>query len=220
MDDSRQPTPEEKKCKKRNLILVLAIFTVLGAISFILTEAPQLFEKEDDSPKSMYSDSLHSYTFYPTDLNLDVTADAEYMEQDRQIYYKKGPVSVAIIPEELADYNDAVLFFVEYFATVIDGDTETYNTFFTENYYRTNKPYTVFAPQMLYDILIEQLVEERQQDGGNRWTFRVEYKIHRNDGTFRNDMESDSVRTLYYVLEGDPMGVVKIDAISRNLTVQ
>lgn len=220
MDDSRKPSPEEKKRKKRNLIIVLVMFTLLGAISFILTEAPQLFEKKDDSPKSMYSDRLHSYTFYPTDLNLDVTADAEYMEKDRQIYYKKGPVSVAVRPEELADYNDAVLFFVEYFATVIDGDTETYNRFFSENYYRTGKPYVEFAPQMLYDILIEELMEEKRQDGGNRWTFRVEYKIHRNDGTFRNDMESDAVRPLFYVLEGDPTGDVKIDAISRNLTIQ
>ncbi len=220
MDEKKTPTLEEKKRKKRNLIIALIIFTILGAISFILTEVPQLFEKKDNAPTSMYSDKLHSYTFYPTNLDLDVTADEEYMELDRRIHYKKGAVTVAVMPEDLATYNDAVLFFVEYFATVIDGDTETYNTFFTDRYYETNKPYTIFAPQMLYDITVEQLIEEERANGGFCWVFRVDYKIHKNDGTFRNDMESDSIRTLYYQLEEDAQGDVKIDAITRYLNVQ
>ena len=71
-----------------------------------------------------------------------------------------------------------------------------------------------FAPQMLYDIRIEMLSNDPQNDGTVLYAFNVEYKIHRNDGTFRNDIDSDASKKLYFELYEDTEGLVRIDRIT------
>lgn len=208
------PKLDKKKKKKRMLIGIL-IVTILGAVSYVLLENPQIFEaKKDSAPTSMYSDKLYSYVFYPSDYNLDVTADETYMGYDRLLHYKSGSVTIDVSAEDAVGYNDAVAFFVDYFDTVIAGDADTYNTYFTDKYYESAKPYGRFAPQMIYDILIEQLSEKTTDEGITTWGFNVSYKIHRNDGSFRNDLPSDASKKLYFELLGDKSGSVKIDRIT------
>ncbi len=205
----------DKKKKKKRMLIGLLIIMVLAVISYILLENPQIFEgKKDSSPTSMYSDKLYSYVFYPSDYDLDVTADETYMGYDRLIHYKSGNVTIDVSEEDAADYNHAVAFFVEYFETVIAGDAETYNAYFTDQYYKSADPYSRFAPQMLYDILIEQLSENTTDDGTTVWGFNVSYKIHRNDGSFRNDLPSDASKKLYFELVGDKSGNVLINRIT------
>ncbi len=206
------------KSKKRDKTIVAVIFAlcIIVAVCYILIEYTDIFaKKENDSPTSMYSDKLYSYVFYPTNFDLDVTADAIYMGLDRQIYYKNGGLSYSV-SENDSDISPVVRFFVEYFKTVIAGDTETYNTYFTDSYYKTNKPYVQFAPQMLYNIEVEELGFTASSDGTTRYSFYVTYMIHRNDGTFRNDIESDASKTLYYELIEYADGTVKIDMIDRH----
>ena len=207
---------DAKKQKKRKMLIGIIVVTLLGAVSWILLENPQIFERntKSEKPTSMYSDTLYSYSFYPTDYDLDPTKDERYMQYDRYVYYKNGAVSQAILEGEEEAYGPAVKFFTDYFKTVIAGDAETYNTYFTERYYEDYEPYVQFAPQMLYNIQVEQLSEVMNNDGTSEWTFNVTYMIHRNDGTFRNDLDSDSSKKLFFELIGYPDGTVKIDNIS------
>ena len=209
-------TPDAaKKKKKKRLIIVLCAVTLLAAVSWVLTTFPDLFagRKTNSGVTTMYSDRNISYIFYDSDYDLDPFADETYMQYDRLVHYTNGAVSVGLTEAEAVDYNDAVRFFVKYFETAVAGDAETYNTFFTEKYYRDNKPYDRFAPQMIYDIWVEQLSENVRSDGTTVWTFNVAYKIYRNDGTFRNDIPSDGSKTLLFTLVGNGAGNVKIDAI-------
>ncbi len=207
---------DAKQQKKRKMLIGIIVVTLLGAMSWVLLENPQIFERDTKSekPTSMYSDTLYSYNFYPTDYDLDPTQDERYMQYDRYIYYKNGAVSQAILEGEENDYGPAVKFFTDYFKTVIAGDAETYNTYFTDRYYEDYDPYIQFAPQMLYNIQVEQLSEKSNNDGTSNWTFNVTYMIHRNDGTFRNDLDSDSSKKLCFELIGYPDGTVKIDNIT------
>ncbi len=205
-----------KKKKKRRMLIGIIVVALLGVVSYILLENPQIFEIKSSTNKvtSMYSDKLYSYNFYPTDYDLNPEEDELYMQYDRYVYYKNGNVSQAVLEGEESNYGPAVEFFTEYFKTVIAGDAETYNTYFTDHYYETNSPYDRFAPQMLYNIEVEQLSETMNEDGTTVWTFNVTYMIHRNDGTFRNDLDSDSSKKLYFELIGYPDGTVKIDRIT------
>ena len=135
------------------------------------------------------------------------------MGLNRYLYYTNGPETIAVTDGDYAQYGATVAFFGQYFETVIAGDTDTYNTYFTEHYYETNAPHERFAPQMLYNLNVTKLWEELEDDTVTRYAFDVTYMIHRNDGTFRNDIDSDSSKTLYFELveEND---VVKIDRIT------
>lgn len=164
-------------------------------------------------PTSRYSNRLVSYAFYPSDYDLDVTTVDEYMQLDRLLHYKNGALTLGLTKEDLSGTNDAVKFFSEYFETVIKGDYETYNSFFTDKYYQTEDPYISFAPQMIYNIEIEQLSESPQSDGSTNWIFYVSYMIYRNDGSFRNDIPSDAIRKLRYELIENHDGQIMIDRI-------
>lgn len=215
MQTEEAKTTDTKKIRKKRMIIAILIICVLAVISYVLLENPQIFERtEKQKATSMYSDELYSYIFYPSDYNLDVTADEWYMQLDRSVHYKNGAVTVMVYEEDLISYNDAVKFFVDYFETVVAGDAETYNTYFTDNYYESYEPYERFAPQMIYDIEVEQLSETSNEDGTTNWSFNVKYKIYRNDGTFRNDLPSDASKKLLFELIGDREGNVKIDNIS------
>ena len=212
MNHTEKNTADIKKIKKKRMIIALIIVSVLGIISYVILENPEIFEKkESKKATSMYSDKLYSYIFHKCEDDFDVTSDEWYMQLDRSLHYKSGNVSVMVLDEELGDYNNAVKFFKEYFDTVIAGDEDTYNTYFTDRYFEDNKPYVSFAPQMIYDIEVEQLSEKSNEDGTMNWSFNVKYKIHKNNGTFRNDLDSDSAKTLYYELIADRDGNVKID---------
>ncbi len=201
--------------RKRNMLIGLCVATVLGVVSYLLLEKPELFfDEEEKKITSMYSDTLYSYTFYPAEYDIDVTEDERYMQLDRALHYKNGAVTVMVTEDELSTYNPAVQFFDAYFKTVIAGDADTYNTYFTEFYYESSEPYVAFAPQKLYDIEIEQLSEKVEESGLIRWTFNVKYKIYRNNGTFRNDIDSDASKKLCFELIRDLYGNVRINAIS------
>ena len=215
-----------KKKKKKIMLIVLAVVTVLGAVGFVLdnysVQIAGFFQqltskKKAGGPTMMYSDTLISYPFVKTNYDLDPTQDEVYMGLDRQLWYKNGAQSVGISLDgtEYDDFSDnsAVRFFVQYFKTVIAGDVETYNTYFTDRYYKTNEPHLRFAPQMLYDIHVVQLSQTANNDGTSTWSFNVDYKIHRNDGTFRNDIPSDGAKKLLFSLVEDRDGTVLIDAI-------
>jgi len=214
--ESRQSVERDRTKAKKRIRVGIVVLTVLGIISVVILQNPQWLEWDNtaaQSPTSMYSDRIVSYNFYPTDYDLDVTADEVYMELNRYVYYKNGNETFAITDDDYDEYGAAVAFFGEYFKTVIAGDADTYNTYFTDKYYETNKPYTAFAPQMLYDILIELLSEQQQDNGDIVYAFDVVYKIHRNDGSFRNDIDSDSSKKLYFeLLESN--GEIKIDRIT------
>lgn len=216
MDRDNIKKTENKKGKKQKMIIAIVIITVMAVISYILLENPQIFEKvEKNEAVSMYSDKLYSFNFYPADYERDVTQDEWYMQLDHYVHYKMGNVSIMVLPEEADEYNEAVRFFLTYFDTVIAGDAETYNSFFTDEYYESNKPYERFTPQMIYNIEVEQLSETTNEDGTTNWKFNVKYMIHKNDGTFRNDLDSDSSKKLCFELIADIRGNVKINNISR-----
>ncbi len=212
-----QSKDNKKARQKKRILMGMGALCVVGLVSAVCLQNPQWFEVERETstgPTSMYSDRLVSYAFYPTDYDLDVTADETYMGLDRYVYFKNGNETIAITDGDYAAYNKAVEFFGTYFETVIAGDWETYNTFFSEPYYETHEPMHQFAPQMLYDIRIEMLSQDPQNDGSTLYAFNVEYKIHRNDGTFRNDIGSDASKKLYFELYEDRDGVVLIDRVT------
>lgn len=203
-----------KKKKKIILIVAIALTAIFAALSYILIWQPDLFAEKKKGPSNMYSDDLISYLFYPADYELDVTTVPEYMEKDRYIHYINGGENVAITDENYNSYGSVIRFFRQYFNTIIKGDYETYNEkYFTDRYYTFYEPYYSFAPQMLYDIKVELLSSTKQDDGSIRHAYDVSYKIYKNNGTFRNDIDSDAEKVLYYEIVENGFSV-KIDYIT------
>ncbi len=202
----------KKKTKKKKMIVGVAIFAAVGIISGVLLALEPYAQKAFNETLGMYG-SDGSYSYYKPDYNLDVTSVPEYMELNRLIYFKKGGERYAIDEDEKKSPD--IEFFFDYFDAAINGRYKEYNDMFTENYYKSNEPYISFAPQMIYDITIEKL-SEKYENGRTNYAYNVTYRIYKNNGTFRNDIGSDSAKTLYFVLV-EENGEVKIDMINYYL---
>ena len=197
------------KRKKRALgFLVVVIF--LGVISAVLLHVMNSVEETEEED----SGNVQSYVFYTPDYNLDVTTVEEYMEKDRFLNFKYGAEEFGII-DNAAAYGRDVEFFDNYFKIVIGGKWQEYNKLFTDNYYKTEKKHGRFASQMIYDIHVEKIILGSDDDG-EICVYAVTYCIYRNDGTFRNDIEQDTAKTLYFTLD-EVDGELKIDSISNKL---
>ncbi len=209
---------EDKKPKnraKRAVIIGICIMTVLGAVSwFLLYAKPEILEDAADNVQDkivgMYG-SGQSYIYYPIDDSLDVTLVDEYMELDRSIHLTLGAETFALTDDIISVFGKDVEFFKTYFDCAIAGDYNTYNSLFTDNYYKKNEPYYSFTQQMIYDISIERLSVNTESDD-TVYAYNVSYKIFRNNGTFRNDIGSDGSKTLYFELV-EQNGKILIDNI-------
>jgi len=211
-EEKSAKAPADVRKKKLRMLIWIAVIALLGALSYILLQNPELFTlKNDAKTTSMYSDRLLSFSFYPTDSDLDVTADEMYMGLDRYLHIQRGAENFAVTDGDYAAYGEAVVFFAKYFETAIKGDAEAYNKLFTDNYYKSAEPFERFAPQMIYGIKLEEL-SVTESAAGDSYIYNVTYAIHRNDGTFRNDIDSNAFKTLIFYLVPDG-GELKIDAI-------
>lgn len=203
----------QKKREKTAIVFIIVVLTVgiiSGALLGIIGYLENRSDKEKD-PTNRYSNELHSYIFYKPNYGLDVTTVKEYMELDRLLYYKDGAEEYGL-DGDFEKFGDAVVFFKEYFDTIIAGDWEKHNEMFTEHYYESNEPRNQFAPQMIYDMHITKLWQ-KNDGGAERYAFNVSYRIYRNDGTFRNDIDSGAAKTLYFELVEEG-GEIKIDRIT------
>ena len=164
-----EETVLKKKNKKKKMIAGIAIFVAIGIVSGVLLLLEPWANSVLSETLGMYG-SNKSYNHYPADYDLDVTTVEEYMELDRNIYFKKG--GERFILEEGADNTPDIDFFIEYFDCAINGRYDEYNSMFTDKYYKSNEPYIRFAPQMIYDITIEKL-SESYSSGKTQYTYNV-----------------------------------------------
>ncbi|MBE6661312.1 MAG: hypothetical protein E7605_07930 [Ruminococcaceae bacterium] len=194
-------TPEEnearyrQKERKKKIVKIALICCVVIVVLYVATlslNPDTLVDKwfrKDEQP-------AQNIKFYPIDEDLDILSDAEYLEYDRRVFYYDidSGATFSVEEEDLPTLDARIRFFHDYFQTVILGDEEAYADCFVSDY---DKPLPEnFTMQMVYDIYIEPYYSDRL----NEIAYRVEYKIHKNNGTFRNDMGSDVSRALLFVL--------------------
>ncbi len=208
-----------KKKQKKGIIIAFSVMIGIILLTYVIIPgvaaiAEKIKEATDDGFKSDYMDDIKSFTFYPADYNENIFEDEEYMSRNRYLAYTKGSDTFTITDNDYSIYDPTVGFFAGYFDTVINGRYEEYDSYFTEEYFEHQKNKERFTPQKLYDIEIK-LKSTSEIEGATKYIYYVNYKICKNNGTFRNDMESDACRTLVYELHLYYDGTILINYIGR-----
>ena len=121
--------------------------------------------------------------------------DDAYLSLDRSLHIRRGGEEYTVTGSDPA--SAAEKFLIDYFDVLAHGETEKYNSMFTERYYETHDKQADFSEQRIYDIHVTIL---DALDDDSRISYMVEYKIKRNNGTFRRDIYSDSSRPLIFDL--------------------
>jgi hypothetical protein len=175
---------------RRSVIIIVACVLGVMAVLFGVVALVEALSRG----KSNVPDG--DFEFYPV-YEGDIMENAEYLGLNRQVDYCADPsgygLTMSITDENREEFEDSVLFLHDYIQTIIKGDAATYNKLFNDKYFEDNKPKGAFSQQMLHEIDIRFMSESKE--GEERLiTYRLEYQIHRNDGTFRRDVDSDASR--------------------------
>ncbi len=163
--------------------------------------------------KDPVEDPFGEYDFYPP-YEGDILQNPAYLELNREICYCEDATGMGLTAplteETLARADATVRFVYSYLQIIISGDTEAYNAMLGEEYLREHGAQSAFHPQMLYNITVYAYQTQTNADGSKTVTYRLDYMIYRNDGSFRRDIGSDAIRSQYLVLQCDQNGTIKI----------
>ena len=201
----------EAKAKKASPKKVIGIVALICVGIVVLSLATASLDPEELVSKWFGNDAApeQEIDFYPINEDEDIFEREDYMGLDRYLYYTDPMTGETYVPErhELATVDPCLPFFCDYLECIIRGDELTYPLYFSTAYLETNELPEDFTMQMLYDIRIEPYLT-----GDDRTAYLLDYKIYRNNGTFRRDIGSNASRTLLIYLAKE-QGDFCIDAM-------
>jgi len=199
-----------RRMRKRVLIVCLCCFLSIALLvgGFFLIRFLLKPPQED----------FGNYYFYPP-YEGDIMENSDYLEKNRQFCYCADPdglgVTYPLNEAELKKLDSSVNFVCQYLQAVINGDVTAYNAMLSTEYVEKNGYQAAFNPQMIYNVTIYEYESQTLADGAKVITYKLDYMIYRNDGTFRQDMGSDAIRSQFIVLNCATDGSITVkDLIS------
>lgn len=207
--DREIKTAKNNVMKKRILIVGAIVLAVLILLFVALWVADTLAKRNVGVPDG-------TYEFYPP-YDGDIMENPEYLALNRMVDYCNDPLGYglrqSITDENEEEFDDAVLFLRDYLQTVIAGDAQSYNGFFNHTYFEENEPKSAFYQQMLYNMVIYFESTEKQDGGDTLTTYRLEYMIYQNNGSFRKDVGSDAILPRHVTVRIGADGTILIERI-------
>ena len=96
---------------------------------------------------------------------------------------------------------------IDYINDLVNGDAQSLRSKYTPAVIKELSIPDKFTQQRVYEALFTELKRQEVSEKGEiyfKYEFKAEYKIQRNDGTFRHDLASDSVKGQYLNIEYHP----------------
>lgn len=192
---SSVPKDANSKTAKHKRVILMALCACF-LVSALLLTCYFLIPKSSKSAED-------PYIYYPVNYAEDIFANKAYMEKNRDLFF--GDYNEQQLYQYETDYekaSDECKFFLDYFKCVIYGEYENYPDFFVKGYF-DDKEQPKFTMQMIYDIdvrLHDTAVLEIDGQSTEVYHYRVDYRIFRNNGTFRYGVSSNVKDTQFYQL--------------------
>ncbi len=209
----------QKSGKRRaKAIIIFFVCFIVGTTVLCLALLGAMKEADDNE-----IEKGNTYLFYEPDYSLNILENDEYLDLDRTIRFENpdNGITNGITRENLddipTDLKAPVSLLCDFIDYAIHGESEMLNSLFSDAYIEAGgKTKMDFTMQQLYNIKISYVTSSSEVVEGfteYSYDFWLEYMIHKNSGSFRNDMESDCVRK-EYVRVTDRNGILGIDVLA------
>ncbi len=195
-----------QKMKKRFLVILFVALGVLVLLIAVTVVLKMIF------PETALGTDLEIVFSDPYEG--DIFQYEAYLATDRKIYYHDGMIIRSVEEDRLEEFDTCVLFLCEFVKTMESGDVAAYNSSFT-----VDPQQAEFSQQMIYETVIFYQQSAKQSNGDVLYTYTLEYKLLRNDGSLRRDVGSRSVRPLFVTLRLHADGSVTIDQLYSDYQV-
>jgi len=186
---------------KKRFIMILALIGIALILLFVIVAIINSSMKDNDE------DDREIFFYPPFEGN--ILEYEPYLDLDRKIYYYDGKMILSVEEDNLLSFDYGVLFLCDFIQILINGDAVAYNGCF-EN----DPKQAEFSPQMVYGTQISYESASVADNGDRLVTYKLEYRIHRNDGTLRQDIGSGQVKAQYVVLRITEKGFISIESLS------
>ena len=203
--------PMKKKLKKALII----IFSSLLVLYIIVSIIPLLKKEEAYDEFNVVAD----FDFYPADYSENIFTDENYMDiikdKNRILRYDDGFSIYTIDFTDFENSNEPYAVVAKMLYSVIEGDHEEYNSYFSDRYFESQPKKEKFTPQKIYNATIKPISTEtitpKNEKSYVEYTFEVKYYIYKNNGTFRKDIGDNARKQYIYVT--NRTGKLLIDGI-------
>lgn len=210
-------TNRKKTSPKKKMLIILLSFCVFVITFFVVSYVIDSMKKDEEL------DFVLDYDFYDADFDENIYEDEVFKSSTENSFIEYGEKStsktVGLSQKDIESnpegYSEDLQFMVKYIYTIVDGDHELYNSFFSEEYYseggKAKEPFTM---QRLKKV---KLIKDRQEtdDGYVKYYYELEYAIDKNNGTFRNDIGDGSRKQ--FIIVTNRHGELLIDAIETQI---
>ena len=206
-----------KRIKKKKKIFIVAALIIIGVlilttvVLLILSAVRYNVERRAREERENAAIALRGTLLFPDpNWELNIFEDEYYMGLDRGIWVRDGIMRTVIGEDTWDNYPEYIQFMHDVVQLMIHGDHYTYGDLFMDEYWedprnRANWWELGFTMQRLWNIELE-IIDETPSSVDVRLT----YRIHRNDGTLRDDIrssrisgEQESLPMLYRLVRDD-----------------
>ena len=206
-----------KKRRAKSIIILFLVF-ILGTTIMSVALLTAMSGHDERQPQKG-----NTYLFYEPDYELDILKDEIYLDLDRTVkfYNPDNGITFAIVDGNMDEVptimHESVNLLCDFIDYAIHGESEKLNQLFSQEYIDAGgKTKMDFTMQQLYNIKITYVTSFNEVVDGSTvecYDYWLEYMIRKNNGTFRNDMESDCIRK-EYVRVTNRNGTPKIDVLA------
>ena len=215
MNEENNATLDREAKVRKNKRRIITVLIITGVVLLALTIIIAILEMSEESFEVETWGSVDPSLLEDTkDEDFDIMEYDEYLGLNRLVMYQEGNISTSIDDKTVQKYNDSLILMYDLIGYIIAGDSEGYNSLV----YPKEDKKKDFTQQQLYDILIIRH-SRTQMKGDNgiytEYVYKLEYKIHENNGSFRNDIEPDAARAQYFVINDSTGTLMVMDIINR-----
>lgn len=209
---------EASRRLKRKMIVVIVCLVAFAVIAIPLIRVLDNLTVGNDPAETQGPSLRPNGNFFDPDYDCNIMQDPEYLDLNRRFYHydERSGLMEELTEKNKSNYGEGAVVLCNMLDAVIAGNADAYNELFSENYYAKHDPEAPFTMQRIYDVKLTKVSETTVAGEKGKYTqyeYEVEYKIRRNDGTFRTDIGQDESKKQYFILSDSTSDAVLIDQI-------
>lgn len=185
------------KRSRKTKTLIVAIFAAALVIAIACAIIPGFFGEESEEQYETYPPVHPSLLHDTKEEGFDIMEYEEYLALNRQIMYVNGDSKTGITSKDAHEWGEDIKLAYDIIGYIIAGDVDAYNSSVSDKLEKES-----FTQQQLYSISLSKAKVNTDDDYD--YAVRVEYKIHENNGSYRDNIEPDASRyQIYYMKKVD-----------------
>jgi hypothetical protein len=202
---------DAKKGQKKKIITAFAVTGALLLVCALIVGGLRIFgNKAEDKTVATVDPMKLADT---KEEGFDIMEYDEYLGYNRNIYLRENGVEMSISESDSTNHGDGFEVMYQVIRSINEGDSRAYNALMGDE--KLHKP--DFTQQQIYGIQIQTYSKKTMVGKNNleyiEYVYKVKYKIHENNGTYRNDILSDASRDQYFVINDSSGEMLVMDII-------